>query len=81
VGRFGDPADRARCEVKSIYFNQVPNMRGKKTMPFTDVEVFNPRERLNEAFERNQVALFLASAETDCFRVTAQAEPASTPLS
>lgn len=32
--------------TKSIHFNQVPNMRGKLTMPFTDVvaENFRPKE-------------------------------------
>jgi hypothetical protein len=37
--------------MKSIHFNQVPDMRGKKTMKFTDVTVFNAREKLNERLD------------------------------
>lgn len=37
--------------MKSIHFNQVPNMRGRKTMRFTDVTLFNAREKLNERFD------------------------------
>jgi hypothetical protein len=37
--------------MKSIHFNQVPDMKGKKSMPFTDVVAFNAKEKLNEEFE------------------------------
>lgn len=37
--------------MKSIHFNQVPNMKGRKSMPFTDViaENYKERERAKEA--------------------------------
>lgn len=37
--------------MKSIHFNQVPDMRGKKTMPFTDVLAFNAKEKFNEQMD------------------------------
>lgn len=48
--------------MKSIHFNQVPDMRGKKTIPFTDMEAINFKEKYNARFDMK-----LAQQETDPF--------------
>jgi hypothetical protein len=50
--------------MKSIHFNQVPDMKGKKSMPFTDVTAFNAKEKLNEKFD-----LELAKQEVEEFGI------------
>lgn len=41
--------------TKSIHFNQTPNMRGKLTMPFTDVMAENFRPKENDRIHRQEM--------------------------
>lgn len=51
--------------MKSIHFNQVPDMKGKKTMPFTDVVAFNAKEKLNEMLELKLAAEEIRDGDFD----------------
>jgi hypothetical protein len=41
--------------AKSIHFNQVPNMRGRLTMPFTDVTAENFKPRILKAIHAREM--------------------------
>lgn len=41
--------------TKSIHFNQVPNMRGKLTMPFTDVHAINFKPKITKKIHEREM--------------------------
>lgn len=46
---------KEKIMAKSIHFNQVPNMRGKLTMPFTDVVAMNFKPKIIKKIHENEM--------------------------